>query len=197
MNEEERKKIWKYIQVDVPLEMHGCIKADEGAFLHDFIINENIPQIVETGSGVSTFFILRALQKLRGDRFLHSIDKFIFDKQPEYQSKDFSKREEWIIPIIKKEFSNVLWGFTKGEDSVEYIKKNIDSMEMDLFFHDSCHTFEHIRNEWLLVKGKVKWFASHNCGADFCQELAQSKEFIDEFDGVDCCGVLGIWKKKI
>ena len=194
MDKEHSEEIYNMIGVKPPIEMHGCIKPDEGLLLYDVILNFQPEYIIETGSGVSTFFILKALQIL-GKGSLVSIDKFIFGKQPYYQDGDYSNREKWILPIIKDKFSDVDWTFIANKDSAEYLEANSD-LPVDLFFHDSCHELVHIRREWLTVKDKTRIFVAHNSNGKKCSSFYFGEEFTKEFNLLGGKGTLGVWEKK-
>ncbi len=193
MSPEEQIKIKETIGVDCPIEMDGCIKADEGNLLRIFIKAYKPFYIVESGSGVSTFYILKALQELGKGRLI-SVDKYKFNKQPKYQKgHDFSKRKIWIIPIIKKHFSDVNWKFIDNVDSVEYLKSSTDTI--DFFFHDSCHLLEHIDKELELVKNNTKWYGAHNFRNKITESYFKQVEFKKQWRIIGLDNQLGIWEK--
>lgn len=192
MSPEEQAKIKKEIGVMCSLEMHGCIKCEEGKILRRFIKGHKPSQIVESGSGVSTFFILKALQEL-GKGKLISVDKYAFDKKPDYQANDFIKRKEWIFPVIEKYFFDVDWLFIDNVDSVEYLKTMHN--DIDFFFHDSNHTIEHIDNELELVKDRIKWYGAHNFKNSLSKSYFNNLEFKKKWRLIGMENQVAIWEK--
>ena len=91
--------------------------------------------VVETGvaSGVSTSYILRALQK-NGNGKLH----FIELGDPQYLPPD--KPIGWIVPDWLR--SN--WELHMGDSRALLPQLLVEHAVIDVFIHDSLHTYEHM-----------------------------------------------------
>lgn len=134
--------------------------------------------IVETGvaSGVSTSYILLALQK-NGHGQLHSIEL----GDPQYLPP--GKQPGWIVP----DWLRNNWDLRIG-DSLELLPKLMSEVgPVDVFVHDSLHTYDHmlwefrIANPWLrsgglLISDDAAWNSAfsefaHETGATHARVL--------------------------
>lgn len=105
--------------------------------------------IVETGvaSGASSFYILLALNKNKKGK-LYSIDYPNLDpsaKLPE------GKEVGWLVPhALRKRWSLII---EKVEIALPKLLKELE--HLDIFFHDSLHTYEHMMFEYKLAWNKL------------------------------------------
>lgn len=116
------------------MEKHRSEGARFQKPLADFIFNNKLETIVETGSGISTLFILEALDKL-GKGHLYSIDPFPFC--------GFEVIHPRYTLIKKKSF----------EALAELYKK---TGAWDLFLHDSDHWIECQMFEYVVAHSCVR-----------------------------------------
>jgi len=106
-------------------------------------------RVVETGvaSGASSYTILQAL-KMNGAGKLYSIDlpqnvfgnafDMLTEKVPE------GKKSGWLVPEDLKH----TWTLIEGDSKTE-LPKLLESLErIDIFIHDSLHTYEHMMFEY-------------------------------------------------
>jgi predicted O-methyltransferase YrrM len=122
---------------------------DEGIYLYSIVRRLEPDVAVETGvcNGVSTAFLLLALAR-NGKGTLHSID------YPEYAGQDYGpdefwaekggavipagKEPGWMIPAELREHWELILG--KSQDELPPLLERVG--EIDLFMHDSEHTYE-------------------------------------------------------
>jgi predicted O-methyltransferase YrrM len=127
--------------------------------------------VVETGigPGLSTTFILKALKDNNRGK-LYSIDL------PEIDVG-------YLVPDLLKERWITIRG--KSEETLPELMKRIE--KVDLFFHDSEHTYEnmmreyqivwpHIRNDGILMSHDINW---NNAFADFSNQIDRDSIIID------------------
>lgn len=139
--------------------------------------------IIETGvaAGKSSALILLAL-KHNGKGMLFSIDL------PNYEGKKLKdgsftttrdKQVGWLVPDYLRE----KWELVLG-DSLEEIPKLLSRLgdDIDLFFHDSLHTYEHAKKEIELIYASLKKNAlilvddiDMDCGDAFHDFLIEKK----------------------
>ena len=123
-----------------------------GLFLYNLCIHLKPSVVVETGTafGVSTSFILRALQD-NGHGTLYSIDL----PNATTSGRLDGKQTGYYIPKRLRH----RWNLTLGDSRVELPKLLAQFNEIDLFIHDSLHTPEHMlfeyRTAWPLTKALV------------------------------------------
>lgn len=146
-----------------------------------FLIRELKPEtIIETGvhRGVSSLFILQALND-NGKGRLFSIDlplaEYITDSNVSTKSILPTEKIGICVPeYLKKRWSLIL-GDSKNE--LPKILKKINSL--DVFLHDSKHTYEHMSWEFktiwqylnpkgVLISDDTNW---NNSFSDFCLEM--------------------------
>jgi predicted O-methyltransferase YrrM len=125
-----------------------------GYFLY-MLVRALKPDIfVETGvsGGESSTFILQAMEdNKRGN--LHSIDfpQAIVEKGLTTISPE-GKSSGWLIPDYLKHRWHLTLG--KSEEVLEPLLKKLD--KIDIFFHDSLHTYEHMLFEYNICWDHIK-----------------------------------------
>jgi predicted O-methyltransferase YrrM len=152
-----------------------------------FLIRELKPDtVVETGvhRGVSSLFILQALHDNKKGK-LFSIDlpfaEYITDNKMETKSILQTEKIGICVPKQLQEKWNLILGDSKNE--LPKILKKINSL--DIFLHDSKHTYEHMTWEYkiiwphlksngVLISDDTNWNESFK---DFC--LENNLEYID------------------
>lgn len=122
----------------------GGLDAYIGEFLYNFIRKNNIKKIVETGIswGFSSYYFLAALPS---DGELISIEK-------EVRWKDL------IIPMGWNHKWKVVEGMSR-EKLAEVFKKN---KNVDLFWHDSDHSYKNQSFEYQTAFPYVRYLGSHD-----------------------------------
>ncbi|MFC1521128.1 class I SAM-dependent methyltransferase [Elusimicrobiota bacterium] len=129
------------------------------------------PQVVlETGvaSGSSTTFILKALE-VNKEGVLYSID---LPNQPGAVLPE-NKTTGWLIPESLKPRWNLHLG-----DAKALLPELLNKLgSVDMFFHDSDHSYEHMMWEF-----KTAWPHIKPGGLFFCDDILASAAF-DEFAG--------------
>jgi predicted O-methyltransferase YrrM len=136
-----------------------------GEILYVICRRQKPDSIMETGvaSGVSSSHILCALE-INEHGKLYSIDLPTWEKS----------QSGWMIP----DYLRYRWHFTQGRSSetMEPLLKNVK--EIDIFLHDSDHTYENMRREfetaWIYLKAGGL-LLSHNIDysdafPDFCRD---------------------------
>ena len=121
--------------------------------------------IVETGvaSGASTSFLLKALQK-NNSGILHSIDLPASpENDPDVRLPE-NKKPGWLVDDELKD----KWTYHEGKSS-DLLKPLLEKFNhIDVFIHDSLHTYEnmkfeyttawpYIRNGGFLASDDIKW----------------------------------------
>lgn len=123
---------------------------------------------IETGveNGISTYFILSALER-NGYGMLHSIeiretlDSNIFKE---------GKKTGWVVP----EELRHRWNFLLG-DSKEILPRILSELKsVDIFMHDSEHTYEHMNFEF-----RTAWRYLHDGGVLLSDDIYLNKAFED------------------
>ncbi len=146
--------------------------------------------IVETGvyRGISTAFLLQAL-KDNGNGYLYSIDLPLAKytaKDGEVDFSPLSKKEEtgFAVPNALRDRWKLIIG-----DSREELPKLLKTIKsVDLFYHDSEHTFEmmtwefqtifpFLTNKSVLCSDDILW---NNAFQEFCGTHGLSPEFVAE-----------------
>jgi len=117
-----------------------------GYFLYMLVRSLKPEFFVETGvsGGESSTFILQAMEdNCKGE--LHSIDfpQAIVEKGLTTVSLE-EKPSGWLIPDDLRDRWNLTLG--KSEDVLEPLLKKLK--KIDIFFHDSLHTYEHMMYEY-------------------------------------------------
>ncbi len=139
---------------------------------------------VETGvqTGVSTYFILSALER-NNYGLLNSIDI--------RETLEDGKKVGWLVPDELKP----RWEFSHG-DSLKIVPKILSELEMvDIFMHDSLHTYEHMSSEF-----RTAWEYLNEGGVLITDDIDQNRAFEDFIEienpsRIATFGLLGVLKK--
>lgn len=122
-----------------------------GKFLY-FIVRCTQPEImVETGvaHGVSSWTILNAIHRNGGGK-LYSIDLPNLDLKS-YNPQNISQSSGWVVPDKLRQY----WELQLGSSS-ELLPKLVHRLDkIDVFFHDSDHSYENMTFEFTTVFPKL------------------------------------------
>jgi predicted O-methyltransferase YrrM len=150
------------------------ISATLGIALYAICRIQRPQTVVETGvsAGVSSSYILRALEENQGGE-LYSID--------------LQERSGWLIPDQLRP----RWKFVRGEIRTR-LPALLDQVgQLDVFFHDSEHTYQNMRWEYQMSWGHLKsggLLLSHNVDfnnafPDFCKKVAVIGYYLEDMGG--------------
>jgi predicted O-methyltransferase YrrM len=166
----------------------GWVNRDDALFLYWLVRRLNPKMIVQTGvsNGLSSAFMVLALAKNGAGGRLRAIDlPAVFNpNDPGWTIKGNvygvaipeGKTSGWIVPDAYRDHFEVWTG-----DAKALMPKLVDEVDsIDLFFHDSDHTYDHMMFEFreakrklnaggLVVADDISWNASL---WDFADELA-------------------------
>ena len=142
----------------------GWVNIEDALFLYWMVRKLKPKTIVQTGvcNGLSSAFMMLALAKNGNEGTLHVIDlAAVFDpKDPAWTVKNMvygvvipeGKTSGWIVPDIYqgKRF------FVQNGDAKVLLPKLMDSLDsIDMFYHDSDHTYNHMMFEFAEAKKKL------------------------------------------
>jgi predicted O-methyltransferase YrrM len=141
----------------------GWVNLEDAQFLYWAVRQAKPKTIVQTGvsNGLSSAFMMLALAKNGPEGQLHVIDiPAIFDpNDPAWTQKDAvygvvipqGKSSGWIVPdVYRKRFS------VEVGDAKKLLPPLVDRLDsIDMFFHDSDHTYDHMMFEFNLVMRKL------------------------------------------
>ena len=156
-------------------DSHSCFRL---GYLYDICLRMRPERVVETGvhHGVSSAFILKALKETGRGR-LYSIDLPNIEYQTDHQSK---QNDVLLVPetgFLVPQDLRINWDVLIG-DSKEILPTLLRSIDpIDIFHHDSMHTYEHMTFEFetawphlraggLLLSDDVNWSKAFD---DFCK----------------------------
>ena len=154
----------------------------EAKFIYDTVRTYKPECVVETGSGKSSLAILSAL-KDNGKGLLHSIDLPNLEGCRAHKSNKNAVNELWraILKVYPQ------WDI-REKDICKELPLLLDELPaIDLFFHDSRHTHEHLTLEWNLLMQSKKLitgglFGMHDTTyppyKKFITKLRNNKNFI-------------------
>lgn len=116
------------------------VSPDVGIALYDFVVNNNIKKVVETGlwKGISSAYFLEALKKTEG--CLYSIDRTVGETYADEQ-----KHANWRI--------------LEGH-SLALLDEVLP--DTDLFWHDSCHLYSYQLAEYEKAIKHARYIGSHD-----------------------------------
>ena len=155
---------------------HSCFRL---GYLYDLCLRMRPAKVVETGvhHGVTTAFILTAMKETGGR--LYSIDlpnaKYQTDNQSNQNDALLGPETGFLVPQDLR----TNWQLMVG-DSRELLPTLLTSIgPIDIFHHDSMHTYEHMKFEFetawphlrdggLLLSDDVNWSRAFE---DFCRTL--------------------------
>jgi len=143
-NKFKELELGKYPSKKKPYPIDYSINLDSRKFLYYIIRILKPKNIVETGVayGTSSAYILKALQD-NGSGTLHSIDSVF---RP-WQS------EEMIGSIIPENLKTK-WNLVLGKSSNE-LQNLFDTFDVDIFIHDSLHTYKNMKFEFNIALEKI------------------------------------------
>jgi predicted O-methyltransferase YrrM len=135
--------------------------------------------IVETGvaSGISSAFILSALRKNRGG-LLVSIDLPNINPQARIPE---DQRSGWIVPDALRS----AWDLSIGDSRILLPQLLQSCGTIDMFLHDSLHTYEHMMWEY-----KMAWPALSEGGLLLSDDIAFNRAFSDFCDDIGAAALL-------
>ena len=165
---ERRTYIERYLEaIREKYEAHyaaGWVNLDDALFLYWLVRKLNPKIIVQTGvcNGLSTAFMMLGLAKNGPQGSLHAIDlPPVFNPdEPGWTVKGKvygvvipeGKTSGWIVPDAYRNRFEVWNG-----DAKELLPKMINQVEaVDLFYHDSDHTYDHMMFEFREAKRKLR-----------------------------------------
>ena len=138
------------------------IDRKNAEYLYNFIIENKSQIIIETGTfeAQATYVMAKAADDNNNNCVIYTID---YNGDPttnldESKWLSLKKIRDENFSKIKKEFPKTKVIFIEGDSRIVlptlFKKYNID--KCDLFYQDSMHFFEGIKNEWDLVKPYIK-----------------------------------------
>ena len=165
---ERRAYIEEYLEaIREKYEAHyaaGWVNLDDALFLYWLVRKLNPKIIVQTGvcNGLSSAFMMLGLAKNGSQGRLHAIDlPPVFNpNEPGWTVKGKvygvvipeGKTSGWIVPDAYRNRFEVWNG-----DAKALLPKMIDQVEaVDLFYHDSDHTYDHMMFEFREAKRKLR-----------------------------------------
>ena len=196
----ESSRLWGQTwntDVDAITKLFGSKICYRAGILYGLCRLVNPTAVVETGvaNGVSSAFILQALEDNRGNGLLYSIDlpnvEYELDKKyilgSENRHKDIlpeGKGTGYLVPAKLKR----RWKLVLGDAREELQSLLGDIGEIDLFFHDSMHTYDHMMFEFdtvwpklktngVLVSDDVDWNLAFS---DFCGQHGMQPHLLGE-----------------
>lgn len=141
----------------------GWVNLDDAIFLYWLVRHLNPKTIVQTGvcNGLSSAFMMLALAKNGPNGKLHLIDlPPVFDSNdPAWTAKDKvygvtipeGKSSGWMVPDAYQDRYEVWNG-----DAKDLLPKMVDELDtIDMFYHDSDHTYNHMMFEFREAKRKL------------------------------------------
>jgi predicted O-methyltransferase YrrM len=165
---ERRTYIEKYLEeIARNYQAHyaaGWVNLDDALFLYWLVRKLKPKTIVQTGvcNGLSSAFMVLGLVKNGSEGKLHAVDMPpIFDSQDagwKIKGKVYGvvipegKSSGWIVPDAYRDRFAVWSG-----DAKALLPKLVDKVDaIDLFYHDSDHTYDHMMFEFREAKRKLK-----------------------------------------
>ena len=170
---------------------------DYGPLLYALVRCVHPSVVVETGvaSGASSAYILKAMQA-EGKGALYSIDLPEGDKQdPDYTAVQFERHGKFgptLVPqkfkigyAVPEELKN-RWQLILGDAVVELPKLLEKLSSIDIFFHDSKHSYDHMLFEFqtayphlrsgggLILSDDITWNSSFK---DFARQVSKPHTF--------------------
>jgi len=138
--------MFNYLDEVSDKRVRGGLQEYIGEFLYKFITEQDLKLVVETGVswGFSSCYFLEALEKTTGD--LVSIEKYLMEKRARVVPDRLYSRWE----IIEDSSKSALPGL------FEKIGK------IDLFWHDSDHSYVNQLFEYRVAKPMARFIGSHD-----------------------------------
>ena len=144
---------YEFFEGILRLSIPSAVNPVEAEYIHNIVLKYKPKNIIETGSGKSSLAILFALRENDNEGRLHSID--LPNLKLGQRALDCNKN------IINKLWRDVLRIFPQWDIREKDICKELPILLnevscVDMFFHDSLHTEEHIFFEWNLLMASNK-----------------------------------------
>lgn len=163
----------------------GTVSIDSADMLYKIIETEEPKEVVETGvcNGLSTYAILKALKgNSKGE--LTSIDlpeRLTKNDQGFWSGKGAevippSKEPGWIIPDSLQQ----RWTFIEGDSNFR-LPEVLESKSIDIFIHDSEHSYQTMMLEFCLAWKKLK-----EGGLIISDDWDDNQAFVDFARSQDC-----------
>jgi len=174
------------------LQIPAGIVPSECDYLYRVVRKYKPTYIVETGSGASSISFLLGLADL-GSGILISIDQPNFD----------GCRKERDIEEVERLWQQIREHYPEWVIYNENIITRLplvtrDLPRIDLFFHDSNHTSEHVFYEFKTVvphMNKGALFGMHDIRHDKLQQFITTINANKNFRYIGKCRQLGFWRK--
>ncbi len=159
----------------------GSVDLEIGAAWYALVRKMRPSTIIETGvcNGVSTFFILKALDE-NGTGHLHSVDyPYRADESlDEFRDETFEryggaaipsdKEPGWIIP----EGLRGRWDLITGKSQVQLPPLLEEEQDIDLFIHDSEHS-----HPCMMFEYEIAWHKMHKGGVILSDDITWNDAF--------------------
>ncbi len=119
-----------------------------------FLVRCSKPEVmIETGvaHGVSSWTILNAMHKNQKGK-LYSIDLPNLDTKKTYNVENFSQQPGWVVPEMLRKRWELQLG--KSSDLLPPLLNRLGTI--DIFFHDSDHSYENMMYEFQVTFDSVK-----------------------------------------
>lgn len=136
--------------------VEGLMDKEYASALYRIIKSEKPSIVVETGvcNGLSTSVILKALNE-NGEGKLYSID---LPETPEMNEEEFSEKKDGAVIPVDKEAGWLVpddfrdkWEFIEGNTLYKLPELLEELQEIDIFVHDSEHSYEVMMFEFCLA----------------------------------------------
>jgi len=116
-----------------------------GKFIYFFVRIVKPEVMIETGvaHGVSSWTILNALHKNQKGK-LYSIDLPNLDTKKVFNVENFNRQPGWVVPELLRSRWELQLG--KSSELLPALLKRLGSI--DIFFHDSDHSYENMKFEF-------------------------------------------------
>lgn len=142
----------------------GWVNLNDALFLYWLVRHQNPRVIVQTGvcNGLSSAFMVLALAKNQAQGKIYAVDLAqVFDStDPYWTTRDrcygvvipTGKSSGWLVPDCHQSHFSVSQG-----DAKRLLPELVDKLDsIDLFYHDSDHTYDHMMFEFREVKRRLK-----------------------------------------
>ena len=138
--------MFEYLKEYKEKRVRGGLQEYIGDYLYKFILDNNIQTVVETGVswGFSSCYFLEALEKTKGD--LVSIEHKLMPK------------EQRVVP--DRLYSR--WEIVEGSSTERLPEILATTGKIDLFWHDSDHSYTHQLFEYRTAKPRARFIGSHD-----------------------------------
>lgn len=142
----------------------GWVNLNDAVFLYWLVRQQNPRVIVQTGvcNGLSSAFMVLALAKNQSQGKLHAVDiQQVFDPLDPWWTNPQEcygvvipegKTSGWLVPDCHHTHFSVSQG-----DAKRLLPELVDKLDsIDMFYHDSDHTYDHMMFEFREVKRRLR-----------------------------------------